>query len=262
MNHVWWRTHLRKLPELGFLSQFGNFGEVDDWMPFLIEALELQSGGRVLELGCGRGSYSIRLAQWGYQVTGVDESAPMLEVAQERAERRGVQVEFRHADLKSLPERSVFDGALILDFGTFSDADNAEMMRTVAAAIRPGGRVVFGTFNPYYWSREPRTDHRVIENADVIRQYTFDFPTGAVASRVRWVRSNGERLDLPEARYRAYTLPELRNLATATGLADLQVSGQDEGGRPAPGQGLDTLRTPHFYCVALRPVHGEGGEGI
>ncbi len=262
MNHVWWRTHLRKLPELGFLARFGNYVEVDRAMPFLAEALDLPSGARVLELGCGRGSFSIRLAQWGYQVTGIDESEPMLAVAREEARHREVEVEFRQGDLRELPERSVFDGALLLGFGTLSDPDNAAMMRAVAAALKPGGKLVFGTCNPYAWAREPITEHRAQEGVDIIHRYRFDFGTGCLSSRVRCILANGERRNLPEASFRAYTLPELKALTAATGLADLRVYGQDETGAPRTDRAADPLRSPSFHCVAIRPVIGESGEGI
>src|SRR5688500_8118090 len=105
MNHIWWRTHLRRLSELGIFTTVGNFDEVDQFMPFLTQALDLPTGGKVLDLGCGRGSVAIRLAQWGYQVTAVDEAAPMLEVARQQAEAKEVEVEFRHASLTTLPDR-------------------------------------------------------------------------------------------------------------------------------------------------------------
>jgi len=261
MNHVWWRTHLRRLPELGFLERFGDFNEVDEFMPFLTEALELPRGGRVLDVGCGRGSFSIRLAQWGYSVTGVDQSEPMLAVARAAAERRGAQVEFRQEDPRELPDRSAFDGAVIADFGTYSDVDNAAILRTVATALRPGGKLVFGTFNPYHWAREPRTVHRASEGVDVIRAFSFDFGAGTVVSKVRCILPGGERRDLPTARYRAYTLPELKMLVSGVGLADLKTYGQDEAGLPRTDRPLDNLRTPIFHGVALRPVTGEAGEG-
>ena len=262
MHHVWWRTHLRQLSEIGYLSHIGNFEEVDEFMPFLTSALDLPAGGRVLDLGCGRGSFGIRLAQWGYAVTGIDESAPMLAVAREQAASRGVDIEFRQAPLTSLPERSVFDAALLLDFGAYADADNAAMIRAVAAALKPGGKLLFGACNPYYWSRQPVTEHRVQSGMDVIQSYSFDFLAGSVVSRVRCILKSGERKNLPAARFRAYTLPELRAMTSATGLADLQVCGEDEDGRPRPEALLDTLRTPYFHCIALRPVTGESGEGI
>jgi SAM-dependent methyltransferase len=262
MEHVWWRTHLRKLPVLGFLEKFGHFEAVDAAMPFLIEALALPPGGRVLELGCGRGTISIRLAQWGYRVTGVDESEPMIAVALAAARRRGAEVDFRAADPLKIAERAEFDAALIPDFGTLADADNATMIRTVAAALRPGGKLVFGSCNPYYWSREPRTEHRVVNRMDIIRGHQFDFPSGSLVTNVRCVLEDGTRKDLPVARARAYTLPELRALTSATGLADLRIYGQDEQGLPRLDRPLDSLRTPYFHSVALRPVTGESGEGI
>jgi SAM-dependent methyltransferase len=261
MNYIWWRTQLRKLPELGSLARFGDFDQADSFMPFLTEALELPQAGRVLDLGCGQGSFSVRLAQWGYSVVGVEESEPVLEIARDAARHREVEVEFRKADLRSIPERSAFEGALILDFGTLSDVDNAQMMRAVAAALKAGGRVVFGTCNPYFWAREPRVEHRSLDGMDVISRFSFDFLAGTVVSRVRCVLPNGERKDLPVARYRAYTLPELRNLIAGIGLADLRIYGE-VGGRPVPDRPLDSLRTPFFHCVALRPVTGESGEGI
>jgi SAM-dependent methyltransferase len=262
MNHVWWRSHLRRLPELGPVALFGDFNEVDESLPFITEALDLPAGSPVLEMGCGRGSYCVRLAQWGYRVTGVDESEPMLAVARGRADQREVEVEFRRSDMRSLPERGVYGGALIMDFGSLSDPDNASMLRAVAAAMKPGAKVIFGTINPYYWAREARPEHRVIEGVDVIRRFTFDFPSGMLVSKVRCILPHGERKTLPEARYRAYTLPELRNLIAATNLADLRVYGQDEEGRPRTDEPLDNLRTPVFHCVAVKPVTGESGEGI
>lgn len=231
-------------------------------MPFLTGALDLPQGGSLLELGCGRGSFAVRFAQWGYEVTGVEESAPLLEVARQAAARWEVTPELRQADLRSLPERSRFDGALILDFGTLPDLDNSEMMRAVAAALKPGGKIVFSTCNPYYWSREPRTEHRSSEGTDIIRRFAFDFPSGSVQSRVRFILPSGERKDLPSARYRAYTIPELRSLVGATGLADLKIWGEDEDGMPQPDEPLDSLNTRFFHCVAMRPVTGESGEGI
>src|SRR6266496_162516 len=60
--------------------------------------------GAVLDAGCGLGENAIFLAGRGYQVTGVDGSRTALRRARERAEARGVEVEFVHADV------TTFDG--------------------------------------------------------------------------------------------------------------------------------------------------------
>ncbi len=122
--------------------------------------------------------------------------------------------------------------------------------------------MVFSTCNPYYWSREPRTEHLALEGNDIIRRFTFDFPSGSVQSRVRFILRSGERKDLPSARYRAYSIPELRNLVGACGLADLRIFGEGEDGVPQGEEPLDSLNTRFFHCVAMRPVTGESGDGI
>jgi SAM-dependent methyltransferase len=262
LNHVWWRTHLRRLEDPAPLARFGDFNEVDEYLPFLMTVLDLPPEGRVLELGCARGSYSIRLAQWGYPVVGVEQSDPLLAIAREAAEQRGVEIDFRAGAPDALVEREAFDGALLLDFGTMSDAENADALRVAAAALRPGGKLAFATCNPYYWAREARTEHRVVERMDVVRQYRFDFLSAALVSRVRLIRVDGARLQLPEARARAYTVPELQHLLESSGLSAFRVHGEDSEGRPQMEQPVDPLRSPFFHCTAQRPVVGEAGDGI
>jgi len=262
MQLVWWRPHLRQLPDLTGLKSFSAYGQVDELMPYLVGVLGLPEGGAVLDLGCGGGSFAVRLAQWGYRVTAVEEAEPLLAAAREEAARWQVEPEFRCHPRVALRDRAAYDGALVLDFGTLPDADGAQTLRAVTAALKPGARVAFSTCNPYYWSREPRTEHRVAEGLDIIRRYDFDFETGTLRSRVRLIQPDGARRDLPAARYRAYTIPELRALAAAVGLADLAICGEDEEGRPQPDEPLATLTTRFFHCAALRPVIGEGGEGI
>ncbi len=262
MRHVWWRTHLRALPELGALARFGDFAEVDGFVPYLIGALDLPAGGTLVELGCGRGSFLVRVAEWGYQVTGVEDSEPMLAEARLAAARRGITVALRTGSRITLAERNHFDGAVILDYGTLSDSENAEQLRCTVAALRPGGRMAFSCCNPHYWARPAEMEHRIVEGVDVLRRWGFDFDGGAVTSRVRCIFPDGRRQELAPARYRAYTLPELRTLIAAVGLADLAMCGEDAQGNPLPGRRPEPLQTPFFHCVALKPAGGEGGEGI
>jgi len=54
---------------------------IDREVDWLVTALGLKDGDRVLDLGCGPGLYSTRLARRGLQVTGVDFSANSIEYA-------------------------------------------------------------------------------------------------------------------------------------------------------------------------------------
>lgn len=53
---------------------------------------------RILEVGCGPGIYSIRLAKKGAQVTGIDYSPGMINEAKRIAQEAGVEVDFKVGD--------------------------------------------------------------------------------------------------------------------------------------------------------------------
>ena len=70
-------------------------------------------GKRVLDLGCGDGTYSIAASQTGALVTGLDISKDMLEAARRRATAIGASVEWCRASAESIPYGSeTFDVVL------------------------------------------------------------------------------------------------------------------------------------------------------
>ncbi|MCI0697404.1 class I SAM-dependent methyltransferase [candidate division KSB1 bacterium] len=59
--------------------------------------------GSVLEVGCGMGTLATRLAQAGFQVTGMDVSPVALQQASERALEAGVQIAWQEGFAESIP---------------------------------------------------------------------------------------------------------------------------------------------------------------
>lgn len=105
--------------------------------------VELERGGgirgTVLDIGCGTGEHTILLARLGYDVLGVDASGPAIEKARENAEKQGVEARFAVADamrLETGPYDTILDSAL---FHIFDDTDRPRYVRSLHAAIRPGG---------------------------------------------------------------------------------------------------------------------------
>jgi len=97
------------------------------------------AGQRVLDIGCGTGETCTIWLAGGAEVTGVDVSAPMLAVAAERTAGNARLVE---ADASAWMGDAPFDLA-VSRFGVmFFDAPD-QAFATIAANLRPGGRLLF-----------------------------------------------------------------------------------------------------------------------
>ena len=262
MNQEWWRAHFRHAEDLWFWLETLDLSQADQLIPFLVETLDLPQQGRLLDVGCGDGAHAIRLAQWGYQVTAVETAETLIDMGKRQSQEWNLDIDFRQVDVREIPERREFDAALRLDFGAFSEADNAARLRAIAAALKPGGKIVIGLFNAYYWATNPQVDHWILRGTDFIEQFSFDFETGSVLHDVRSINPEGERRRLPTARYRAYTLPEICRLIESVGLSDLKVYGHDAQMVPRTDLPVNGRESRFFYLCASRTGGGEAGAGI
>ena len=92
----------------------------------------------VLDLGCGTGGHALPLARRGYQVTGVDRSATMLENA--RAKAGIAPVEFLLGDVRTVDLNRTFDAAVATFlFCTLPDDLQVAGMRELGRVVKPGG---------------------------------------------------------------------------------------------------------------------------
>lgn len=109
-----------------------------------MEALALQPGEAVLDVGCGAGQTSLQLAQAvspGGQVLGVDVSRPMLEVARSRGGAANVRFEEGDAQTFAFPAGG-FDAAYSR-FGVMFFADPPAAFVNIRKSLKPGGRLAF-----------------------------------------------------------------------------------------------------------------------
>ncbi|MGN6258001.1 MAG: class I SAM-dependent methyltransferase [Solirubrobacterales bacterium] len=135
-------------------------GASSDATPWMLEAAELQSGQRVLELACGAGRVGLQAAsRVGPDGTVLcsDFSQAMVDAVAERVERLGVpNVSTRLLDAHQLELPDDEFDAVLCRFGYMLMADPAQALRESARVLRPGGRLalaVWGTAeeNPWLW---------------------------------------------------------------------------------------------------------------
>ena len=106
-------------------------------------------GRRVLDIGCGDGTYSIAACKLGAHVIGVDLSAAMLETARHRAEDCPRTIRWCLASAGSLPfDPETFDIVIAVTAFCFVEVPRRAVLE-VGRVLRPGGRLIIGELGRY-----------------------------------------------------------------------------------------------------------------
>ena len=102
----------------------------------VLEWLNPQMGEFILDLGCGDGQLTRRIAESGAHVLGVDASAEMVAAARERG------MEAERANAEALPFRDAAFDAVFSNAALHWVRDQDAMMKQVHRVLKPGGRFV------------------------------------------------------------------------------------------------------------------------
>ncbi len=135
------------------MGEGNDFVEVLVW-PATTCLLELKVGERILDIACGNGLSSRRLAAMGAKVTAFDFADEMIALASKRTYERAGQIDYHVLD--ATDEAALlalgagqFDGA-ICNMALFDMAEIKPLLRALASLLRPGGRFVFSVLHPCF----------------------------------------------------------------------------------------------------------------
>lgn len=108
---------------------------------------KVEPGMRILDVGCGTGNFSLKLAQKGALVTGVDSSREMLEVARKKAKKKKLDIIYKEMDAQKLGfSDDNFDAVLSMAALEFV-SDYPEMISEMFRVCKKGGSILVGTIN-------------------------------------------------------------------------------------------------------------------
>ncbi len=215
-------------------------------MAFLVDALHLEPGMRVLDVGCGPGRHALALAARGIEVVGVDISQRFVDLATAAARAQELPATFHRLDARALPFADEFDAAISLCQGAFGlqgavvgasevPADDA-VLEGIARSVEPGGRVAVSAFSAYF-------QVRFLEPHD-----TFDADLGVNHERTVLRDEQGREAE-HDLWTTCFTPRELRLLAARAGLAVEAIWSVEPGRYGANRPDLDH---PEFLLIASK----------
>jgi SAM-dependent methyltransferase len=199
----------------------------------------------VLDVPCGDGRITVRLAAAGYEAIGVDIVAS--EVEQARRNAAGTAARFEVGDLRALPDVGRVDAIVSWGnaFGYLVPEETARSLASMRAALRPGGTLVLESltiaesflvagFKPsteweYGGIRLSATNHYRVSESRLESDFTFEDAEGHV--------------EHARAAHHVHTSGEVVRLLRQAGFGEIELLGGD-GNEPY------ALGSPRLIAVA------------
>ena len=210
----------------------GTTQEID----FVVEALGLKAGDRVLDVGCGPGRHSHELARRGILVHGIDISRRFVDLAVQHAPPGAT---FERLDARSLAFRDEFDAAICLCQGAFGlmtvAGENQTVLAGIARALRPGATLALSAFSSSFAVKYH-------ESA------TFDPATGTSHERTEVRNEQGQAMEV-DLWTTCFTPRELRMMCEQAELDVVDIWSVEPG---AYGRTPPSTETPEFLVIARR----------
>lgn len=229
-----------------------------------------ETPAHVLDLACGTGAAAQVFAAAGSYVAGVDRSRPMLEIARGRARDAGQAIRFLEGDIRDVLRAGAGPDSTALqdgDSAAFSihpahfdlatcfydslnylsaDGDLERVFGGVAAALRPGGWLIFDVNTEAVFRAYHERDIVTHDGPDILvyNQIHYQHDTRVAAGRIVWFVRELDRWWRGEETHaeRAWTDAELRAALDSAGMA--LVARLAPGGEPASDASFRVI-----YCA-------------
>jgi len=201
-----------------------------NWSQYLILKLSAYPCAVGVDIGCGGGWFTRAFQKHGYQMTGLDISAEMLDFAQETAMKQGLRSEYILGDISKmkLPNRFDFATAIndCINYIPKTRLDGA--LKNVRSGLKKGGIFLFDISSKGKFERKIANTVSV-DDRDEVTYFSFnraeeDGVTMEVTLFVKGADGKYERLDEVHTQY-IYTEEEIVSALDRNGFETLLVEG-------------------------------------
>ena len=211
----------------------------------------------LLDIACGEGSFAVEMSKMGYQVTGIDQSHQMIDLARKRNNTENATVDFQVEDMRSFAFYESFD--LVTCFFDslnymLTIKDLQEVFENTYQALRPGGYFIFD-MNTIYglavdWMREETYIQNEADDFIEIHRQSYDYEnqiatmliTIFVQRRRLWKRIEETH------RERGYPIADIQFLLNETGFEIAGMYGS------LKNRSEVQITSPRVWFTARKPV--------
>lgn len=154
---------------------------------FLIKALKLKKGDKILDIACGNGRHTIELKKRGYNADGLDFSNYLIKVAKKHAKQENLEINFFIQDIHKLNLKKKYN-KIFLFFSDLRMIEPDETLKNIIKILEKNGMFLLDCDNVFrvisYLKENPKAPYRfdftkmeLIVNKDHnnkgVRYYTF-----------------------------------------------------------------------------------------
>ena len=204
--------------------------DYEQWSQYLIKTLSAYPLDTGLDVGCGGGYFTRTLQRQGYQMTGMDVSAEMLDKAQRTAFSEGVRSEYILGDVSKgkIARKYSFVTAINDCFNYVEKGRLKTALKNVYGALKKGGIFLFDVSSEKKF-REKFMDAVNVDDRDDVTYFSFARLDGEIATLdvtlyVKGKDGKYERFDERHVQY-VYTEAELSAALEEIGFTVLRVEG-------------------------------------
>ncbi|WP_052597720.1 bifunctional 2-polyprenyl-6-hydroxyphenol methylase/3-demethylubiquinol 3-O-methyltransferase UbiG [Aureispira sp. CCB-QB1] len=190
----------------------------------LLNKMTDSSAKKVLELGAGGGQTAIALAELGHEVSMIELLEESVWHAQKLSHQMKVEIAIQQGDFYTFAYKEQFDLICYFDsFGIGTDEDQRNLLRRMAAWLKPNGSIIIEVGATWYWAGI--ANGRTMDLGACFRQYNFDVLEARLVDS--WWRKDDPNTVVRQF-LRCYTPVDFQLLLEGTGLQlmDIQAGGR------------------------------------
>jgi len=213
----------------------------------------LDPGSSILDLACGPGLYTQRLAEMGHRCRGVDFSPASIDYARQRAAEKNLSAEYVLEDIRHYQTEDKFDCVMFVfgEFNVFTETDAKLILARAAGFLRPGGLFVLeahtfeavretGQCPPNWWTCEEEAGLMSTRPHLCLQENNWDEESATATTRYFIIDADTAELRMFSSSMTGYTMGRYEQLLSEAGFHSPRVLSPEQWPKGGPFEGVMT----------------------